>query len=216
MEVGMTKRQCVFSVVKNADNVVLEASTVGIPEEMIRAIPLFQITKSKGNTTLLAPLMKLRIMHDPAFVNFLNLILPETPNKVTCRFTIKISDDTLQCRQSDLSPDQIKLFAVHKIMQERSMLIEYIQQYRLDLQDDMRTSAEPNEMSVIQLSRLDKGNTITRWSEKIRAIDAAVERFSKGLYGICCKCREEIDINRLASIGESPFCTECQIALNKR
>lgn len=46
------------------------------------------------------------------------------------------------------------------------------------------------------------------WND-IKRIDAALERLNNGEYGLCCNCVESIDLRRLASIPETPFCFAC-------
>lgn len=43
----------------------------------------------------------------------------------------------------------------------------------------------------------------------LRRIDAALERYAKGDYGMCVKCGEDIAPERLAAVPETPFCASC-------
>jgi RNA polymerase-binding protein DksA len=46
--------------------------------------------------------------------------------------------------------------------------------------------------------------------EKIRAIDAALERLKRGEYGICEECDEPIAENRLRAVPWTRNCLQCQ------
>ncbi len=49
--------------------------------------------------------------------------------------------------------------------------------------------------------------------EKIKAIDAALERLSRGEYGICEECEEPISEKRLKAIPWTGYCLQCQESL---
>lgn len=44
----------------------------------------------------------------------------------------------------------------------------------------------------------------------IRQIDSALERLAEGTYGVCARCQEEINAERLKIIPFALFCTTCQ------
>lgn len=46
-------------------------------------------------------------------------------------------------------------------------------------------------------------------AEEITAIDAALERLSMGLYGVCTQCGERIEPARLAAVAHAVTCTAC-------
>jgi DnaK suppressor protein len=45
---------------------------------------------------------------------------------------------------------------------------------------------------------------------KLRDINLALEKIKKGKYGICEKCKKEIEIERLKAIPEARFCSKCK------
>jgi DnaK suppressor protein len=49
--------------------------------------------------------------------------------------------------------------------------------------------------------------------EKIRSIDAALERLRRGDYGICEECDQPISPKRLNAVPWTRYCLECQEAL---
>lgn len=51
--------------------------------------------------------------------------------------------------------------------------------------------------------------------QKIRDIDAALERLAQGEYGICARCGEEIDPRRMEVRPFSRYCIECKTDVEK-
>jgi DnaK suppressor protein len=45
---------------------------------------------------------------------------------------------------------------------------------------------------------------------KLRDINLALEKIKKGNYGICEKCKKEIELKRLEAIPETRFCKNCK------
>jgi DnaK suppressor protein len=45
---------------------------------------------------------------------------------------------------------------------------------------------------------------------KLRDINLALEKMKRGNYGICEKCKKEIEIDRLEAIPEARFCKKCK------
>lgn len=44
---------------------------------------------------------------------------------------------------------------------------------------------------------------------ELRRIDAAIGRLTNGRYGVCCRCRDPIEVSRLQSDPATPFCLPC-------
>lgn len=51
--------------------------------------------------------------------------------------------------------------------------------------------------------------------QKLRDIDAALERIERGEYGICPRCEEEIEPRRLEVRPFSRFCVDCKAEVEK-
>jgi RNA polymerase-binding transcription factor DksA len=45
--------------------------------------------------------------------------------------------------------------------------------------------------------------------EELRAIDAALDRITKGTYGTCVRCGEPISKKRLGAVHYAPLCEDC-------
>jgi len=51
--------------------------------------------------------------------------------------------------------------------------------------------------------------------QKIRDIDAALERLAKGEYGVCLRCGEDIEPKRMVVRPFSRYCVECKTEVEK-
>jgi DnaK suppressor protein len=45
---------------------------------------------------------------------------------------------------------------------------------------------------------------------EVQALDDALERIERGIYGICVSCGSKIDPARLAAVPLTPHCLRCQ------
>ena len=62
---------------------------------------------------------------------------------------------------------------------------------------------EDNEVHVnLRLLQID--------AKLVRAIDAAINRIDKGVYGICTNCEQEIGLARLKAVPWTSVCIECK------
>lgn len=83
----------------------------------------------------------------------------------------------------------------------------------------MKESSKPVDLNdpIGRLSRMDAIqqqqmvlNARKQTEINLQLVDAALERLSKGEYGYCLQCDEEIDQKRLLAKPEAAFCTKCQ------
>jgi DnaK suppressor protein len=79
-----------------------------------------------------------------------------------------------------------------------------------------RRPVELDQQSVGRLSRMDAMQVQAmeieaerRRQERVRRIDAALERIDRDVYGDCVRCGEAIEPKRLALDPTTPLCTEC-------
>jgi DnaK suppressor protein len=71
------------------------------------------------------------------------------------------------------------------------------------------------DMSANTYSRDVLMNLSEAQRQKIRDIDAALERVEAGEYGICLRCGEEIDPKRMSVRPFSRYCVECKTEVEK-
>ena len=76
---------------------------------------------------------------------------------------------------------------------------------RADEMDQTGRSAE-REFAILGL---------TRRSELLRNIQAALRRIEDGTFGTCTNCEETIGRNRLGAVPWTPFCIRCQEAVDR-
>jgi DnaK suppressor protein len=86
----------------------------------------------------------------------------------------------------------------------------------LSRESDAADIVELDQARVGRLTRMDAMAqremalaTQARMQTELRRVDAAIARIDNGTFGRCCRCREPIDINRLASDPAAPFCLDC-------
>lgn len=94
---------------------------------------------------------------------------------------------------------KLRIDLVHLVADSKPVLLDQSTQGRLSRMDAM----QQQEMTASLISRM---------HQEERKIIAAINRVSDGTYGICCKCGEQIDSNRLNSDAAAPFCSECTSA----
>ena len=71
------------------------------------------------------------------------------------------------------------------------------------------------DMSTIAYNRDVLFNLSETQQQKVRDIDAALERMAEGEYGICAECGEEISPRRMEVRPFSRYCIECKSELEK-
>lgn len=82
--------------------------------------------------------------------------------------------------------------------------------------DNAAGTVELDQPSVGRLSRMDAmqqqemaKNRQGRLAERKRRLDAALDRMAAGSYGLCCQCRDTIEMKRLESDPAVVFCAAC-------
>jgi DnaK suppressor protein len=69
--------------------------------------------------------------------------------------------------------------------------------------DFVDQASDDNEVHVnLRLLQID--------AKLLRAIDAAINRIDKGIYGICTSCEQEIGLARLKAVPWTSVCIECK------
>jgi DnaK suppressor protein len=86
-----------------------------------------------------------------------------------------------------------------------------------------KASVELDQTRVGRLSRMDamqqqamaSGMRERLFTNKKR-LEAALERFESGQFGVCCQCATPIAIERMQVDLGAPFCAECQEEIDDR
>ena len=118
--------------------------------------------------------------------------------------------------------------AVLTVGQVEALAVE-LEKLKIELVEQLASSAQfakpvkLDQTAVGRVSRVDamQGQAMvkaTRQGAEIRLAqcNAALQSIANGDYGFCRKCDESIGIHRLSAKPESPFCLECQRAVERR
>ncbi len=106
---------------------------------------------------------------------------------------------------------------IEQLEKERERTLEEIERLREQLQEEIEPASATDEDSADAAAAIyERGKVISliqNREDRVRALDEAIERAHKGLYGICKSCGEEIPAERLAIMPETSLCVKCA---NKR
>jgi DnaK suppressor protein len=58
-------------------------------------------------------------------------------------------------------------------------------------------------------------NRLNNLEERLIQVKAALKRLDEGLYGICARCRNDINPERLRAIAYATLCVNCQERLER-
>lgn len=105
----------------------------------------------------------------------------------------------------------------------KQLLLEMRRQVLQEVQGSMNTYRELGEESLPDISDVSANaanrdvliNLGATQQQKIRDIDAALERISGGEYGVCARCEEDISPARMKVRPFSRFCIECKTDIEK-
>ncbi|MBW3549329.1 MAG: TraR/DksA C4-type zinc finger protein [Proteobacteria bacterium] len=73
---------------------------------------------------------------------------------------------------------------------------------------DQAAQGRVSRIDAISQQHMAKAGS-TRLSIQLDRIQAALERYAAGRYGVCCRCELEIEHGRLMADPATPFCLEC-------
>ncbi|HKD65890.1 MAG TPA: TraR/DksA C4-type zinc finger protein [Candidatus Binataceae bacterium] len=97
------------------------------------------------------------------------------------------------------------------LTQERSNALARIRELRRNQGDDMAGS--PGDEMDVARSLTDvetNASLIERAEDRLKAIDDAFGRLTRGRYGICEQCENEIAVERLKVLPFATYCVDCQ------
>lgn len=113
--------------------------------------------------------------------------------------------------------DQVELDAVKQnLMEMRRLVLQEVNE-SLSTYREMGEEALPDisDVSATAYSRDVLLNLGENQRQKIRDIDAALERIANGEYGVCVRCEEEISPQRMRVRPFSRYCIECKTEIEK-
>lgn len=97
------------------------------------------------------------------------------------------------------------------LTQERTNALARIRELRRSQGDD--TASSPGDEMDVARSLTDvetNASLVERAEERLKAIDDAFSRLSRGRYGICEQCENDIAVERLKVLPFATYCVDCQ------
>lgn len=79
-------------------------------------------------------------------------------------------------------------------------------------------STMPNHMADIGSDNYEQGLTLTLMESEevvLEQVQAALERISNGVYGLCVECQGKIPKTRLKALPYTPYCVKCATEIQK-
>lgn len=111
-----------------------------------------------------------------------------------------------------LTPQQIEHY--RELMQQQ--LAKTVTALELSATNDSG-AVQLDQTRVGRLSRMDamqqqalSQSLKERLMRNRRRLEAALERVNNGSFGLCCRCQDELEPERLESEPAAPFCADCQ------
>jgi DnaK suppressor protein len=106
---------------------------------------------------------------------------------------------------------------VRELAQELSRRRSVLFRDVAESQDDTKTILEQQESELEESAQKDRITRLTsrlneRDQQKIREIDAALDRMAAGIYGKCEKCGQGIGNDRLRALPTATLCINCAAA----
>ncbi len=111
---------------------------------------------------------------------------------------------------SHLSEEQLQDFK-ERLLEARSAIIELIRQTNVsakpvDLNLPIGRLSRIDAMQMQGMAQMSRGQLDIR----LKQVEASLQAFDRGNYGICRHCKNPVGIERLKVLPESPFCVACQ------
>ncbi|MEY2115068.1 MULTISPECIES: TraR/DksA family transcriptional regulator [Rhodanobacter] len=97
------------------------------------------------------------------------------------------------------------------LLQKRLDLMETIEQLKASggtVELDQTLQGRLSRMDAMAQQQMAKAGH-TRLTIELQRISAALKRFEEDRYGVCCRCKEDIQAERLMADPAAPFCMGC-------
>ena len=127
---------------------------------------------------------------------------------------------TKQTRQSGARPGiakefdrRLRAWRAQLAADVRNDLEESEHQSYAEVVGEVRDSADDSSAELLTYS---ERMELSRHSDALNDVDAALERLSAGSFGICADCHGEISIERLRAYPTARRCVDCQTRFEKQ
>ena len=109
--------------------------------------------------------------------------------------------------------------AMEELRELREHCLEEIARFRRELKEAIEpASASDDDSADVAADIYERSRIISLMQvqeAKVRALENAMDRAEKGVYGICERCGDEIVAERLSIMPETTFCVRCVSELER-
>jgi RNA polymerase-binding transcription factor DksA len=102
----------------------------------------------------------------------------------------------------------------HQLAAEKMRLEQGLARLHRSIAGESET--EPHEEDIVAFERANTAALADVLQRRLHDIKTALEAFENGLYGICERCGEAINPERLAVKPDATFCVPCQQSVKGR
>lgn len=96
------------------------------------------------------------------------------------------------------------------LMDEQLALVADMQNEADKLQQQSEENPDPSDLADKRLHQEIVVSRLSLMNQRLTQVRAAVKRLDEGKYGICARCGNEINPERLKAIPYTTFCVSCQ------
>lgn len=118
-------------------------------------------------------------------------------------------------KNNKLSEQDIQMIK-SKLAEQREELLKTIESYKLDLLQMDLSNPDRATLAKAFTQRERKESIIADAEHQWEKIENAFDRLSRGTYGRCSQCGEDINVDRLKVIPAAEYCVKCQGNMEKK
>jgi len=108
------------------------------------------------------------------------------------------------------SPDDRVRAARTTLLARAAELRDRLQRVRSDLRREREPLPRDSDDAAIAQENDEVLEALeTTAARELSLIDSAMDRIDGGLFGLCTRCGDDIDPQRLQAVPHAPFCREC-------
>ena len=101
-------------------------------------------------------------------------------------------------------------FIRQTLINEQVTLVADIQNGENKLQQDIEENPDSLDLADKRLHQEIVVSQLSHMKQRLTQVRVALKRLDEGLYGICARCGNDINPERLKAIPHTTFCVNCQ------
>ncbi len=101
-----------------------------------------------------------------------------------------------------------------RLTDERNIVLQKIVRLREEVKVELEFEADEGDPELPEREK--NLSLLATFEERLEEIDLALEKLQSGAYGICQRCGQPIDPERLAIVPEAQYCVPCKTKLERR